>query len=62
MRTLGWKIIYFWVIFWLEKKKRIRHAFHGYKTCTKLIGSLHNEGDMADSENREIVINPYGSQ
>ena len=21
-----------------------------------------NEGDMADSENREIVINPYGSQ
>ena len=26
------------------------------------LDGYNNEGDVANSENREIVINPYGSQ
>ena len=35
-----------------EEKKRIRHAFHRYKTCTKLIDGYNKDG-VADLENKK---------
>ena len=61
-----------WEISWMEnnkflsyslvrEKKWIEHAFHNIRRAQSWLDGYNNEGDVADSENGEIVKYPYGS-